>query len=79
MKTNSVGRSSQAASEIERHQASHAGSRNPQLIQGSHRVDATTGTAMFGKADLSIIMQTDPSLCKSFLHLLSQPLSFKHL
>ena len=66
MKTNSVGRSSQAASEIERHQA--AGSRNPQLIQGSHRVDATTGTAMFGKADLSVIMQTDPSLRKSFIN-----------
>ena len=66
MKTSSVGRSSQAASEIEKHHASQAESRNPQIIQGSNREHITAGTTMFGKADLSLIMQTDPSLSKLY-------------
>ena len=61
----SVGRSSAAQSDIERNNASNAGSRNPQLIQGSQRENETAGTAMFGKDNLSQIMQTDPSLSKS--------------
>ena len=67
MKTNSVGRSSQAASIEDRHQHSQA-SRNPQIIQGSvSQQQMTAGTLLFGKPDLSVIMQTDPSLSK--LHL----------